>query len=204
MAYDTKTHKFNQNLNQSLQLSKNNTFSVETSNRYALALYELAKESSGIDSIEKIVKNLLDIYISNENLKNFIKNPTVSLESQLITISKVCDVLNFTEIFKKFLSILVVKRRIFFLKNILIKFLSVVSKNRGEIKANLISSKELSNQELSSLNSELSKTIGSQIMFNYKVDKNLIGGFSLQLGSLMIDTSIKNKLKKYEQLMLEK
>ena len=31
----------------------------------------------------------------------------------------------------------------------------------------------LSNQELSSLNSELSKTIGSQIMFNYKVDKNL-------------------------------
>ena len=45
--------------------------------------------------------------------------------------------------------------------------------------------------------------MGSSIIFNYKVDKNLIGGLKLQLGSFMIDTSIKNKLKKYEQAMLE-
>ena len=32
---------------------------------------------------------------------------------------------------------------------------------------------------------------------------DLIGGLKLQLGSYMIDTSIRNKLKKYEQAMLE-
>ena len=41
------------------------------------------------------------------------------------------------------------------------------------------------------------------IKLDYKVDKDLIGGLKLQLGSFMIDTSIKNKLKKYEQAMLE-
>ena len=45
--------------------------------------------------------------------------------------------------------------------------------------------------------------MGSTIKFNYKVDSDLIGGFKLQLGSFMIDTSIKNKLKKYEKKMLE-
>ena len=45
--------------------------------------------------------------------------------------------------------------------------------------------------------------MGSKIKFDYKVDKELIGGLKLQLGSFMIDTSIKNKLKKYEQIMLE-
>ena len=45
--------------------------------------------------------------------------------------------------------------------------------------------------------------MGSEINFNYKVDQELIGGFKMQVGSLMIDTSIKNQLKKYEQVMLE-
>ena len=45
--------------------------------------------------------------------------------------------------------------------------------------------------------------MGSTINFDYKVDKTLIGGLKLQVGSLMVDTSIKNKLKKYEQAMLE-
>ena len=45
--------------------------------------------------------------------------------------------------------------------------------------------------------------MGSTIKFEYILDKELIGGLKLQLGSFMIDTSIKNKLKKYEQKMLE-
>ena len=49
----------------------------------------------------------------------------------------------------------------------------------------------------------LLKSLGSKIKFDYKLDEKLIGGLKLQLGSYMIDTSIKNKLKKYEKIMLE-
>ena len=45
--------------------------------------------------------------------------------------------------------------------------------------------------------------MGSTIKIDYSVDESLIGGLKIQLGSFMIDTSIKNKLKKYEQLMIE-
>ena len=81
--------------------------------------------------------------------------------------------------------------------------MSLVSKKRGELHATLISSKNLTEQELKDLNNELTKTIGSQITFDFKVDENLIGGLKFQIGSLMIDTSIRNRLKKYEQIMLE-
>ena len=53
------------------------------------------------------------------------------------------------------------------------------------------------------MSSELSKSMGSIIKFEYSVDKSLIGGLKLQLGSTMIDTSLKNKLRKYKQLMIE-
>ena len=105
--------------------------------------------------------------------------------------------------FVKFLSILVVKRRIFFLNKILTSYLKLNLKNKGELNATLISSKKLSPEELKNLSDDLSKTLNSNISLNYSVDENLIGGLKIQIGSLMIDTSIKNSLKKYENLMLE-
>ena len=57
--------------------------------------------------------------------------------------------------------------------------------------------------ELENISKELSSAMESIIKFDYKVDQDLIGGLKLQLGSFMIDTSIKNKLKKYEQEMIE-
>ena len=41
------------------------------------------------------------------------------------------------------------------------------------------------------------------IKLNYKYDPTLIGGLIIQVGSVMIDTSVKNKLQKIENKMLE-
>ena len=92
---------------------------------------------------------------------------------------------------------------IFFIVKIIGSFLRLCSQKRGEVKASLISSKELSKAELENISKELSSSTGSTLKFDYKIDKELIGGLKVQLGSIMIDTSIKNKLKKYEQEMLE-
>jgi F-type H+-transporting ATPase subunit delta len=184
-------------------LSTNKSFSSETANRYALALYELANENSELENVEKNVNEFLTIYNSSEELKNFIKNPTQSQAHQLEVLSKISTQMNLSKIIKNFLSVLVIKRRIFFINKIFVNFLSLTSEQRGELKASLISSKNLTNQELESLNKDLSQTMGASLAFDYKVDENLIGGLQMQIGSLMIDTSIKNKLKKYEQTMLE-
>jgi len=184
-------------------LSSNKSFSTETANRYALALFELANENSELDIVEKNIQDLLQIYNSSSDLKNFIKNPTQSQFNQLKVIQELSSKMNLSKVVNNFLSILVTKRRIFFLKNIFQNFLILVSKKRGELKASLVSSKNLSDDELQNLNKELSQTIGTSITFDYKVDESLIGGLQMQIGSLMVDTSIKNKLRKYEQIMLE-
>ena len=184
-------------------MSSNKSFSSETANRYALALYELAKENSELEAVEKDVKDFSAIYNTSKDFKNFIKNPTQSQSSQLAVLNKISVEMSLSKIIKNFLAILITKRRIFFFNTIFLNFLSLVSKKRGELKASLISSKNLTDEELKNLNIELSQAMGTTVAFNYKVDETLIGGLKLQIGSLMVDTSIKNKLKKYEQIMLE-
>ena len=112
-------------------MSSNKSFSAETANRYALALYELAKENSELEAVEKDIKDLLAVYNKNLDLKNFVKNPTQSQSSQLDVLNKISIEMKLSKIIKNFLSILVNKRRIFFLNTIFLNFLSLVSKKEG-------------------------------------------------------------------------
>ena len=107
------------------------------------------------------------------------------------------------KIFRNFLQLLINKRRIFFLDKILENFIKLSSKRKGKISAILISSKDLSQNDRKTINQEISKAINSNIDFLYKTDKSLISGVKIQVGSLLIDTSVSNKLKRIKQSMIE-
>ena len=184
-------------------MSTNKSFSTEASERYSRALFEVANESKELDKIEKDIKNFQSLLNSSFEIKNFVQNPTQSINTQNSVIKILTEKLGFSKNLKNFFLLLVAKRRIFFVKKISESFLKLCSKKRGEIKASLISSKELSPNELDQISKDLSKSMRSIIKLDYKVDKDLIGGLKLQLGSFMIDTSLKNKLKKYKLAMLE-
>ena len=184
-------------------MSTNKSFSTETSERYSRALFEVSKESSELEKVENDIKNFQLLLGSSVEIKNFMKDPTQSISQQSQVINLLADKLVFSKNLKNFFLLLIEKRRIFFANKIFESFLKLCSKKRGEVKASLIYSKDLSKLELDKINKDLSEAMGSILKIDYKVDKELIGGLKLQLGSFMIDTSIKSKLKKYEQAMLE-
>ena len=184
-------------------MSTNKSFSTETSERYSRALFEVSKESNELDKVESDIKNLRSLLDSSLDIANFLKDPSQSISQQNKAINLISEKLEFSKNLKNFLFLLIEKRRIFFVKKISESFIKLCSKKRGEIKASLISSKELSQSELDKIGKDLSNSMGSNLKFDYEIDKELIGGFKLQLGSMMIDTSIKNRLKKYEKAMLE-
>ena len=184
-------------------MSTNKSFSTETSERYSRALFEISKEANELEKAENHVKNFQLLLETSNEINNFIKNPTQSIAQQNKFINLLSEKMGFSKYLKNFFLLLIIKRRIFFIRKIFYSFLRLCSQKRGEIKASLISSKELSKSELDEINNDLSNAMGSKLKFDYKFDEKLIGGLKLQLGSFMIDTSIKNKLKKYKQIMVE-
>jgi F-type H+-transporting ATPase subunit delta len=101
------------------------------------------------------------------------------------------------------MTFLIKKRRFFYLEKILKSFIEICSEKRGEIKAEILSAKELSNEEISKITEELAQNFSSKMKLNYKHDKSLIGGLIVKIGSTMVDTSIKNKLQQIENRMIE-
>ena len=139
----------------------------------------------------------------NEDFKNLIKNPTIDRDVLMNIIKKISENFKLEMLFKNFLNFLIMKRRFFYLEKILISFNEICSKKRGELKAEIKSAKKLSQEEIDKITEELSNNFKSKIKLNYNHDQSLIGGLVVQIGSTMIDTSIKNKLQQIENRMVE-
>ena len=184
-------------------MSKNKEFSSTSANRYSLALYELANESSTLIQCEENSLAFLNLINDNKDFNNLIKNPTISKDTFMNIINKMSENSKLDILFKNFLGFLITKRRFFFVENILKKFNEICSEKRGELKAEIKSAKELSKIEIDRITEELSKNFKSKIKLNYKYDQSLIGGLVVKVGSTMIDTSLKNKLQLIENRMIE-
>ena len=184
-------------------MSSKSTFSNSTSKSYALALYELAKENSELNKVADGMNGLKTLSSKSSDFKEMILNPTVTKEEKNKVIIEMVNQYNFCQTLKKFLSFLTSKNRLFFLNQISDSFSDLVSNSKGELKAKLLSSKELSKAELEKIRSELSKDFQSPIKIDYKHDPNLIGGLVIQVGSVMVDTSIKSKLRQLQKSMIE-
>ena len=184
-------------------MSNNKSFSSETSDRYALALYEIGKENNDLEKLSKNLTLVKSLYDTNSDFVRFVKNPTYLKNQQNEIVNSLSDLMKFDLTLKNFLLLLIKKSRLFYLRKIIDSFFKLLSKDKNEIDASLTSAKKLDDNEINNINTELSQVLKSTIKFKYKVDESLIGGLKIQLGSLMIDTSIKNKLKKYEKAMME-
>ena len=184
-------------------MSKNKGFSETSAGRYSLALYELALESDGLLEVESQSTSILNLLKASEDFRYLVKDPTNTIEDQLKVLNELSQRYKINDLLNKFLSFLVSKRRFFYVEKILKNFIETCSKKRGEIKAELISAKELTDNEINSIKEELSKNFSSKIKLNYKNDSSLIGGLIVQVGSTMVDTSIKNKLQQIENKMIE-
>ena len=78
------------------KMSANKSFSSETSERYSRALFEVANEANEIEKVEKDIKTFQLLLENTSELKNFIHNPTQSLETQNNVINLLSEKLNFS------------------------------------------------------------------------------------------------------------
>jgi len=184
-------------------LSDKNRFSDSSAKSYSQALYELASEEKKLNDVEEHTISIIKLISQSEDFNSLIKDPTNKQKDQLNAINTIFEKFNLNDLLKKFLNFLVIKRRFFYVEKILKDFVIICSRNRGEISAKLTVAKELNKNEINKIKNDLSQNFGSDVKLNYNYDPNLIGGLIMQVESVMIDTSIKNKLKQIENKMIE-
>ena len=171
--------------------------------RYAAAVFALAKEAGSLDTLEANIDDLADALAVSEDLRDLINSPVYSRETQGQAIRAVAEKMGLTEVFKNTLSLMADKRRLFVLPALIAQLRDMISEEKGIVTAEVTSAVELSSAQSKSLAATLKKQVGRDVKIKTTVDESLIGGLVVKVGSKMIDTSIRAKLHSLQNAMKE-
>ena len=102
---------------------------------------------------------------------------------------------------RNFVAVVARNRRLFALKSMADAFLADLARRRGEVRAEVVSARPLSDAQHQALLETLRRATGGKIAIDTAVDGSLIGGLVVRVGSRQIDTSLKTKLLRLQLAM---
>jgi F-type H+-transporting ATPase subunit delta len=162
---------------------------------YANALIDMAGSSFPLHSIISDLNSIATTLTESSDLRKVISNPLVSSTAKKEILKSIfAETIDKTTV--NFLLVLCDRGRINCLKSIVKIALEVAYKKASIDVAYVVTSTEVSASQQEALIAKLKDmTKTKEIKLNIKVDPSLIGGFTVQLGSKIIDTSLKGQLR---------
>ena len=172
----------------------------DVAEKYAQALFELAEEEGNSGKVREDLEALAVLFLDNADLKAFLGNPGISKNARTDAMKKLFA--NRVEgVSLNFLMLLVEKRLDSILPLVAGQFRALLHAKEGIVEARVTTARELSKAECENIAERLSKKFAKPVVLDTRIDKNLIGGIVIQVGDKLIDGSVSQRLKKYEQLL---
>lgn len=163
---------------------------------YAEALMAIAQQHHLTEQFGDEIRSLLGLLESSPELRDFLVNPVVKGDDKKAVVRRILgDDAN--TYLKNFLLFLVDRRRILFIEVIAQKYLEQLRKLNNVALAMVTSAVELNESQRNAIADKVKQITGAaSVELNTKVDSDLIGGVIIQVGSKILDTSLRGQLRR--------
>jgi F-type H+-transporting ATPase subunit delta len=169
--------------------------------RYALALFQLAKEHQLLDQMEQELRVVKEVIIQNKDLNAVLKSPKLPIEKKKEILKEAFSSVN-TYVFNT-LMILIDRHREDHIADMADHFIGLANEERGIAEAKVYSVRPLTEAERDALSSVFASKVGKQsLRIENIVDSNLLGGIKLRIGNRIFDGSLRGKLERLERQLL--
>lgn len=164
------------------------------SERYALAIYDIAKQEK---NILKIYENLNEIAFhinKNSDFKTLMTHPLISDKEKKMAINKLYSKY-FEPTTVNMINYLIDKKRIVYIDRIMIEYLKYYHLENNIIEVEAIFAIKPSKEQEKTLIDKLKKKYSKDVKLNIKVDESILAGGILKIGDEIIDGSLKRQFE---------
>ncbi len=169
--------------------------------RYAAALMDMAQKD-GVDArVERDLEDLAAMLASSPDLRLLATNPLSSRDSQKTAVTALAEKAKFQKLTANFLGVLAANRRLAMLDSVIKAFRVEAARRRGERTAKVQTAYALTPEQTKALQEQLGKAMGSHVTLDVEINRDLLGGMVVTVGSKQIDSSVRSKLDRLKRAM---
>jgi ATP synthase F1 delta subunit len=161
---------------------------------YADALFQAAKEKGKLDAIHEQLGEFADTLAENREMQLFLFSPYFSSAEKLEGLEKALS--GAEPELANFLALLVEKHRMPVIFRIRRNFDELWKRENKRLDVTVTSAVELDPDLVDAIGKRIEEQTGQTIELESKVDENVLGGVVLQVGNVILDASIRNRLDK--------
>ncbi|KAB0681283.1 F0F1 ATP synthase subunit delta [Aureimonas leprariae] len=171
--------------------------------RYALSLFELARDEGQIDTVESELNQFARLIEEDADFRHFVTSPLHSSESQVAAVSAIVNEVRPSPLTGNFLKVVAANRRLFALSGMIRGFRQMAAAHRGEVEAEVTSAHALDDDQRRQLAETLGSYAKKTVTMRESVDPAILGGLIVKIGSRQIDTSLRTKLNSLKLALKE-
>ncbi|RFU64253.1 F0F1 ATP synthase subunit delta [Bacillus sp. V59.32b] len=169
--------------------------------RYAVALFEIAKEQNLLDSIEEELRTVKEVFSTSNELETFLQHPKVSAEAKRQLIDEAFA--NLSSQVKNTLLLMTDRHRTDVISQMALEFIELANEEKSVAEALVYSVRPLTNSEREAVSSAFAAKVGKRTLrIENIVDRSVLGGIKLRIGNRIFDGSVSGKLERLERGLL--
>lgn len=180
--------------------------STLVANRYARALVDaLVKPSPRAPappSVEQVVEHLRAVAAllrESAELREALATPSVPASKKRQVVDRIARAAAMPPLVRNFLLVLVSRRRMGALPHVVSAFEEMMDRHLGVMKVALVSARPLTEAQKEKLTQGLAAASGKRVWLDTQVDPGLLGGVAVQIGSMVLDGSVRGRLDALER-----
>ncbi len=177
------------------------------SRRYSIALYKAANSLKKINEVAQDSTNILKLLNSSNKLSLFFASPIIRKDKKIIIVKDLFEG-KISEITFNFIKLLIIRNRENIIYYVLNDFLELKNEKEGIIDVMIKTAVELNKSEETKFKEKIDDYTKLKCIPSYQIDKDLLGGFTVQIKDTILDASIqrqlqvlKNKFKETETIV---
>lgn len=164
----------------------------EIADVYSRSLFEVASEKGDLDRVHEELGEFADALAGDKDMQMFFFSPYFSSQEKKDGIGRMID--GADENFVRFLELLAERHRMPVIFRIRREFDDLWRKENKLLPVTVTSAVELDPELVEGIGKRIEEQTGQSVELSSKVDPEVLGGLKLQVGNMVLDASVRNRL----------